>query len=242
MIKAKKISFSYGDRKILDNVSMELKDGETTVIIGPSGSGKTTLLKALTLLEQPQIGSIEIDNEKTIFPLTENQKLPHPYPKITVSFQQQFLWPHLTLKENILLPAENIVHKKGEFTLAKLTKLFQMEEFIDRYPNEASLGQRQRVALARALITNPKYLFLDEITTFLDVKQVATILNIIKKLKERGIAIFMITHAMHFAMETADQVIFFDEGKIIEKGSSLILKNPKTKELKTFISYIQKAS
>ena len=243
MIEAKNISFSYDDRVILDDISMTIKEGEITTLIGPSGAGKTTLLKALTLLEKPSQGQISIDGDDYKFPTTEEEfeKLEMPYPKLTVSFQQQFLWPHLTLEENIKLPYQNVEKVKDGWTFEELVEFFNMESFIGRYPNEASLGQRQRVALARALICNPKYLFLDEITTFLDVKQIAKILESIKQLKNRGISVFIITHLIEFAKDAADQVLFFDKGKIIERGDASILTKPKTEDLKEFLSYAKKA-
>ncbi len=243
MIEAKNISFSYDDRVILDDISLKIKEGEITTLIGPSGAGKTTLLKALTLLEKPSSGNIAIDGDNYEFPIEaeEFEKLKMPYPKMTVSFQQQFLWPHLTLEENIKLPYQNIEKTKDGWSFEELVEFFNMESFINRYPNEASLGQRQRVALARALICNPKYLFLDEITTFLDVKQISKILDSVKQLKERGISIFIITHLIEFAKDTADQVLFFDKGKIIEKGSAKILTKPETEELETFLSFAKKA-
>lgn len=243
MIKAKNISFAYETRKILDDISLDIKEGEITTLIGPSGAGKTTLLKALTLLEKPVEGQISIDDVEYKFPIEadEFEKLEMPYPKMTVSFQQQFLWPHLTLEENIKLPYQNIEKTLDGWTFEELVEFFDMSSFIERYPNEASLGQRQRVALARALICNPKYLFLDEITTFLDVKQIAKILESIKQLKNRGISVFIITHLIEFAKDAADQVLFFDKGKIIEKGGASILSKPKTKELKEFLSYAKKA-
>ena len=240
MISAKGISFYYGKEHILKDINVTLEEGQITAVIGPSGAGKSTLLKALTLLELPKSGKLSIDDETYNFPITDINSIKYPYPKVNITFQQQFLWPNMTLKENILLPAKNIKHEKGNFTYTELVELFGMRSFIDRYPNEASLGQRQRVALARALITNPKYLFLDEITTFLDVKQVAIILSLIGKLKERGISLFIVTHHLQFARELADQVLFVDNGRIIEQGSAEILNTPKTKELSEFLFYMNR--
>lgn len=240
MIKAKNLSFKYGDRTILKNINLDIKQGELNVVIGPSGAGKTTLLKLLTLLERSETGTLEVNGDSYKFPIDKTEKIKLPYPTVNVSFQQQFLWTHLTLKENMMLVYQNVDKTKGGFTYDELVEMFNMGEFINRYPNEASLGQRQRVALARALITNPKYLFLDEITTFLDVKQIAIILDIIKKLRDRGISIFMITHYLHFIKESADKVFFIDKETIIEQGGVNILEKPKSKELKKFIKYYKK--
>ena len=158
MLVAKNISKSYRGTEILKGVDIKVEHGKITSLIGPSGSGKTTLLRVLSMLDLPESGSVFLNDERYEFPLKEN-KIIKPWPRISVVFQQLFLWPHLTLRQNILLPLKGNVDNKH---LAELIKLLKMEEFIDRYPNQASLGQRQRVALARALALKPKYLLLDE--------------------------------------------------------------------------------
>jgi len=114
-----------------------------------------------------------------------------------------------------------------------------MGHFIDSYPNEASIGQRQRVALARALILNPKYLFLDEITSALDIEQTAKILTKLTQLKDRNIGTFLITHHISFAKKAADQVIFMSDGVVAEAGSPDILVSPKTERLQKFLSMVE---
>lgn len=134
-----------------------------------------------------------------------------------------------------MLPAKN-QNPEAERDIAELIDLFEMGHFIDNYPNQASIGQRQRIALARALILNPRYILMDEITSALDVEQTARILTKLMHLKERGIGIFLITHALNFARKAADQIIFMDGGKIVESGDSESLKNPQTKRFQNFLS------
>ena len=126
--------------------------------------------------------------------------------------------------------------------LEEMVEEFEMGDFINRYPNEASLGQRQRVALARALILQPRYLLLDEITSSLDVEQVAKILECLKKLRSKNIGVFIVTHLLGFARHAADHVAFIEEGRIIENGGPEILKNPQSERLHDFISVIAAAS
>lgn len=141
----------------------------------------------------------------------------------------------MTLRENIMLPARGR-NPRAEQDITGLIKFFEMENFIDGYPNQTSVGQRQRVALARALILNPKYVLLDEITSALDIEQTARILTKLTHLKERGIGVFLITHHIGFAAQAADQVIFMDAGTVAESGGREILSTPKTERLNQFLS------
>ncbi len=242
MLKGTGLKKSYRGQCILDGVDIDLEPGQISVIIGPSGSGKTTLLKVLSMLDPPQSGAISVDDWSVRFPLEKGKKLQPPWPKVTVVFQQLFLWPHLTLLQNITLPVYLHNGKEDESKVAELIKLFDMEGFIHRYPNEASLGQRQRAALARALLLKPKYLLLDEITSSLDVEQVAIILTHLKKLAQAGIGILTVTHLLHFAQEAADRVVFMENGQIIEKGGKEVLLNPAQERVKRFLSVIEAAT
>lgn len=248
MLKAENIRKSFGDNEVLKGVDVEVAPGEITCLIGPSGSGKTTLLRALALLDYPDTGTVDVEKNRYTFPLSKRQKVsPAPWPDVTVVFQSLFLWPHLTLRENILLPASNREVfaedvKSVEEDLEGLIQVFEMGNFIDNFPNEASLGQRQRVALARALILNPKYILLDEITSALDIEQTGRILKKLTHLRERGIGVFLITHALNFAKRAADRIVFLADGEILEQGPPSILENPKSDRLRNFMSLVEAAS
>jgi ABC-type polar amino acid transport system ATPase subunit len=236
MLTARAIHKSFGDKTVLHGVDIDIAPGQITCLIGPSGTGKTTLLRTLALLDDPDRGAVSVDGDVYEFPRPPRAKREKsPWPLLTAVFQSLFLWPHLTLRENILLPARQ-QNPDATRDIEGLIRLFEMEHFIDHYPNEASLGQRQRVALARALILNPRYILLDEITSALDVEQTARILIKLSHLKERGIGVFLITHHIGFAGRAADQVIFMTDGKITEQGGPEILKNPETERLKLFLS------
>jgi polar amino acid transport system ATP-binding protein len=243
MLTARNIEKALGARKILTGIDLKVEPGKITVVVGPSGSGKTTLLRAACLLDPPDSGTVIVDDTEYSFPGTTETILNPPWPKVTAVFQQLFLWPHLTLRQNIELPIKYSGSPgRAASLLEEMVASFDMKEFIDRYPNQASLGQRQRVALARALVLEPKYLMLDEITSSLDVEQVASILAHLRLLRDRGVGLMVITHLLGFARSAGDEIVFLDEGKVIESGGRDILTNPTNKRVRAFLSLIQAVS
>jgi len=240
MLAATNISKSYGKVQVLKDVSLTVRPGKITVLLGPSGAGKTTLLKCMSLLENSDSGALRIDGREFQFPLAKGISLTPPWPELTVVFQQHFLWPHLTIRENILLP---IRQRTGlpRSGVRELIELFDMEEFIDRYPNEASLGQRQRAALARAFVLNPRFILLDEITSALDVEQIHNLFLHLAEMRRRGIGILLITHLLGFARALVegmdgDEVAFIEEGVVVERGGIELFDCPKNPRLKEFMS------
>lgn len=233
MLLAKNITKKIDGREILKDVSLLLESGEIVSVIGPSGAGKTTLLRAISLIDFSNSGTLAIGNNEYQFPMASTESIKYPYPDLTVVFQQLFIWPHLTIRQNLTLPLKNNFDEKH---FDEVTGLFQMKSFLDRYPNEVSIGQRQRAAIARALLLKPKYLLLDEITSALDIEQSHLILSHLKQIAEKGVGIVFVSHALHFASKISNKVIFLDEGKVVEEGSSDILHNPKTERLKRFIN------
>lgn len=242
MLAGKGLSKSWGDTGALEDVSVGVEPGKITVLIGPSGSGKTTLIRTLSLLDAPDHGVISLDDREYRFPLSPEALITPPWPDVTVVFQQLFLWPHLRLRENIMLPLRNRARGDSESHLDELIEAFKMKSFIDRYPNETSLGQRQRAALVRALVLNPSYILLDEITSALDVEQVSIILRQLQDLRDRGIGILLVTHLIGFARRAADTVVFLDQGRIEEQGAKEILEKPASTRLNRFLSVIESAS
>ena len=190
MIKGINISKSFGNKKVLNKVNIKIKQGEAVVVMGPSGSGKTTLLRSLALLDKPDSGKVVVDDKEFVFPNDSDFK--KPYPKVTVVYQQLFLWPHLTNRENITLAVENTDYATQ---LDELIDYLGMGKFIDNYPNQSSVGQKQRVAIARAILRNPAILILDEPTSALDAESEHFITNSLEELM-RGRTTFIIAHRL----------------------------------------------
>lgn len=242
MLIASNLSRKIGKTTLLSGIDISIELGGITVLIGPSGSGKTTLIRALALLDPPSSGSVEIDGVTYSFPQDPDEEIIPPWPTVTVVFQQLFLWPHLTLRENITLPLrEQRRNGNGRERVEEIIYRLDMSSFIDRYPNEASLGQRQRAAIARAFVLQPRYILLDEITSALDIEQIQAVLKYLQLLRERGIGILLVTHLLGFAESVADQVVFIDQGRLIESGGTEILKRPKTTRLQQFVDTIYQA-
>lgn len=235
MLKLTNITKKIGNRIILEDINLEIKPGTITSIIGPSGSGKTTLVKLASLLEHPDKGEVRIEEKHFDF----NKSLPeieNVWPEVTVVFQQLFIWPHLTIRQNIELPFGRTLNKQEKEHFEELASTFEMEDFLDRYPNEVSLGQKQRAALVRALLLKPKYLLLDEVTASLDPEQSSIILTHLEKIKKLGVGILIVAHNLDFAFSISDKVIFLNQGKIVKEGKPYeFLLEEKNKKIVKFI-------
>jgi ABC-type polar amino acid transport system ATPase subunit len=172
---------------------------------------------------------------KYTFPFNNGIFFP-PWPKITLVFQKLFLWPHLTIRENICLAPIKRKIPSWKLVFEEIIEDLDLLPLIERYPNETSVGQQQRASLARALVLNPKYLFLDEVTSALDVENIEIILLVIKKAVNRGIGFLVVTHYLGFAQRIANRIIFLDNGNILEEGGLDILTNPLKQRTKDFLS------
>lgn len=244
MISIKNLHKSFGELEVLKGINLEVERGKVIVIIGPSGSGKTTFLRCLNLLEIPTTGSIEIDrhlidfNQKKI-----NKKSIVSFRSLTgMVFQNYNLFPHKTALENVMegpIIVQRIPKQQAKEKSTQLLKKVGLVDKIDFYPSQLSGGQQQRVGIARAMGIEPKVMLFDEPTSALDPELVGDVLQAMKDLAQDGMTMVVVTHEMRFAKEVADEVIFIDQGVIVEKGSpSEIFNNPKEERTRRFLKKI----
>ncbi len=242
-----KVSKSFGELKVLDQLNLEVKDGEKLALIGPSCSGKTTILRILMTLETIDSGFVSVNNEylwhekinDKVVPATDKH-LQKMRDQIGMVFQQFNLFPHLTAIENVK-QTQILVKKKNESEAKdKAEDLFNMiglSDKIDHYPHQLSGGQQQRVAIARALAMDPKIMLFDEVTSALDPELVDEVLAVLRKLAaDSDTTMLTVTHEMNFAQDFADRVLFFDAGQIVESGSPKdLFSNPREERTKSFL-------
>ncbi|MEV5115118.1 amino acid ABC transporter ATP-binding protein [Peribacillus frigoritolerans] len=245
MINIKNLHKSFGDLEVLKGIDLEVEQGKVIVLIGPSGSGKTTFLRCLNLLEVPTDGTIEIDETVMDFKKPVRKNSITSFRSLTgMVFQSYNLFPHKTALENVMegpIIVKNIDKHQAKETAAALLTKVGLGEKVDFYPFQLSGGQQQRVGIARALAMEPKVMLFDEPTSALDPELVGDVLQVMKDLaKDEGMTMIVVTHEMRFAREVADEVIFMDEGKIMERGTpEQIFTNPKEGRTRKFLNMIQ---
>jgi polar amino acid transport system ATP-binding protein len=239
MVEASGLVKAYGSFRALDNVSLDIYDGEKLVIIGPSGSGKSTLLRSINKLEEIDGGKIVVDGMDLYDPKTDITKVRE---EVGMVFQAFNLFPHKTVLENLTL-AQTVVRKRSkkeaqERAMVLLEKVGLVSK-AQSYPGRLSGGQQQRVAIARSLAMDQKLMLFDEPTSALDPEMIGEVLDVMKGLAREGMTMAVVTHEMGFAREVADRVIFMDAGKIVEEGTpEHFFTAPTHERAKLFLSQI----
>ncbi len=228
---------SFGDNKVLKDISMDVHKGEVISIIGSSGSGKSTFLRCVNLLETPTSGDI-LYHQQSI--LTPNFDLNNYRAKVGMVFQQFNLFKNMTALENCTIGQTKILGlSKEEANIVALKNLEKvgMAAYRDAKPHQLSGGQQQRVAIARALSMNPEVLLFDEPTSALDPEMVGEVLQTMTQLAQEGLTMLVVTHEMAFARDVSTRIIFMDQGVIAEEGEPHQLVNhPQNARLKEFLS------
>jgi polar amino acid transport system ATP-binding protein len=236
----------FGDHKVLDDVSLNVKKGEVVAIIGPSGAGKSTYLRCINFLEVPTEGSISLD---TVTMSVTNGKLQNSAKelaalrrKVGMVFQSFNLFPHLTALRNIALPQERVLgrsRREAEERAMALLQRVGLESKAHSYPSQCSGGQQQRVAIARALALDPLVMLFDEPTSALDPEVGTEVLAVMRQLAEEGMTMLVVTHEMRFAQSVSDRVLVMVDGGIIEEGPpEVVLAAPQKERTQQFLKAV----
>jgi ABC-type polar amino acid transport system ATPase subunit len=239
MIKMVDVHKSFGNTKVLDSIHLEIQKSNVFAVIGPSGAGKSTLIRTVNALEEIDSGEIVVDGVSIHQKKTDINKV---RTNIGFVFQSFNLYPFLTALENVTLAVTNVkkvdknaANKQGKELLASLG----LGDKFDSYPSKLSGGQQQRVAIARALAMDPKVMLFDEPTSALDPEMIKEVLDVIRKLAKSGMTMMVVTHEMGFAKEMCDQIVFMDEGKVVEIAPpSKFFANPDSSRAKDFLSKV----
>ncbi len=239
MIEIKNVSKWYGDFQVLSGINETIDRGQTIVICGPSGSGKSTLLRCINGLEPYQKGEITVEGISLSDPKTNLYKVRR---KIGMVFQKFELYPHMTVLHNITLAPMKVLKRSKQEAEKRAIALLErvgIPEKAKEYPANLSGGQQQRVAIARSLAMDPNCMLFDEPTSALDPEMIKEVLDVMIDLAKEGMTMIVVTHEMGFAREVADEIIFIDEGKIVERGTDeSFFANPKSERTKAFLSQI----
>ena len=239
IIELKNVNKWFDKFQALKDVSLEVQQQEKIVICGPSGSGKSTLIRCINRLEEHQEGQIIVDGKE----ISENTKdIEKIRAEVGMVFQQFNLFPHLSILDNCTLApiwVKKMPKKQAEeIAMENLTRV-QIADQARKFPGQLSGGQQQRCALARALCMKPKIMLFDEPTSALDPEMIKEVLDAMVDLAKAGMTMIVVTHEMGFAKEVADNMIFMDEGKIVEKAKTKdFFNNPKSDRTKLFLSQI----
>ena len=239
VIHLEKVNKWYDDFHVLKDIDLIVNKGQKIVICGPSGSGKSTMIRCINRLEAHQKGTIvvhgtELTNDlKNIDLIRKN---------VGMVFQQFNLFPHLSVLDNISLApiwVKKMPKKEAEDIAMNYLEKVKIPEQAQKFPGQLSGGQQQRVAIARSLAMNPDIMLFDEPTSALDPEMIKEVLDVMIQLAEEGMTMLVVTHEMGFAKTVADQMIFMDEGRIVEQASpDEFFNNPKSDRTKLFLSQI----
>jgi len=229
----------FGDFQVLKDINLTVSPKQKIVVCGPSGSGKSTLIRCINRLEEHQKGKIVVDGIE----LSENTKnIEQVRAEVGMVFQQFNLFPHLSIVDNCALApiwVKKIPKKQAEESALKQLEKVQILDQARKFPGQLSGGQQQRAAIARALCMEPKIMLFDEPTSALDPEMIKEVLDAMVALAKAGMTMIVVTHEMGFAKEVADEVIFMDEGMIVERAPTKeFFANPKSDRTKLFLSQI----
>jgi len=239
IIELKGVNKWFGDFQVLKNVDLTVGLKQKIVVCGPSGSGKSTLIRCINRLEEHQQGQITVDGIELTKATKDIEKI---RAEVGMVFQQFNLFPHLSVVDNCALApiwVKKMSKKEAEELAMQQLETVHITDQAKKFPGQLSGGQQQRAAIARALCMKPKIMLFDEPTSALDPEMIKEVLDVMVELAKGGMTMIVVTHEMGFAKEVADQMIFMDEGMIVEKASTKdFFANPKNDRTKLFLSQI----
>jgi polar amino acid transport system ATP-binding protein len=240
MLTLQGVSKRFGELEVLRGIDLEVARAEVVCVVGPSGSGKSTLLRCINLLEPPEEGRILLEGKEIT--RAGGDDINFVRRRVGMVFQQFNLFPHKTALENVALAPTKVLdrpqreaNRKAEDLLARVG----LGDKLYEYPDRLSGGQQQRVAIARALAMDPHVMLFDEVTSALDPELIKEVLDVMRELADEGMTMIVVTHEMGFAREVGDQVVFMDEGLIVEEGApGEVLENPRNERTKRFLGLV----
>lgn len=239
IVRIKDLHKSYGDLEVLRGIDIDVHRGEVVVVLGPSGSGKSTMLRCVNLLEKPTSGQIIFEGADIT---AKGVDINGVRAKLGMVFQQFNLFPHLSVKKNVMIAQQKVLKRSKEeaeqIAIQELRKV-GLGDRVDFMPSQLSGGQQQRVAIARALAMNPHVMLFDEATSALDPELVRDVLAVMRDLARGGMTMIVVTHEMKFARDVADRVIFMDGGVVVEQGTPAeVFDHPKSERTREFLGHI----
>jgi len=239
MISIDNVSKWYGQFQVLTDCTTKVEKGEVIVVCGPSGSGKSTLIKCVNALEPFQKGQITVDGTPVHDPKTN---LPKLRARVGMVFQHFELFPHLSITENLSMAQVKVLNRSKDEAVQRGLKLLDRVGLIaqkDKFPGQLSGGQQQRVAIARALSMDPICMLFDEPTSALDPEMINEVLDVMVQLAKEGMTMMVVTHEMGFARRVAHQIVFMDQGRIVEIGEpTTFFAAPESPRAQQFLSKI----
>ena len=239
MIEMEGVNKWFGDFHVLKDINLLVRERERVVLCGPSGSGKSTLIRCINRLEEPEEGRIVVHGQEFGDDLQDVTAVRR---EVGMVFQQLNLFPHLTVLENCMLgptKARGLSNAEARDRAMEYLNRVRIPEQAEKYPGQLSGGQQQRVAIARSLCVQPEIMLFDEPTSALDPEMIKEVLDVMMDLAQSGMTMIVVTHEMGFAKTVADEIVFMDEGRIVESAPpDRFFANPESDRTKLFLDQV----